>query len=440
MKMRLFSVCVASIIAPTLLAAAATAFGDEKLKQEAVIPVPGGLNSFDISFVDSEIHTYVLADRTNKSIDVVNTKTNTFTKQLLANFEGVCTLPPVPSNVTPSTLCDQASGPNGVIIVDHSEVWAADAPPISNISCTVVSLQQNCTATVGTSSVKVINLNTGAVIATIDTKGKKRADELCEDKVREVVLVANDNPVDNFLTFISSESHKILGTIKLDGKDPNGGGVTANGIEQCEFDTRLNKFLLAVPDIGGGSGAVLVISKSAPFTVEKVYKIDAAKTGCAGPAGLAIGPAHEVQLGCGGINSVIIDDRNGTIITNEGGEGGADEVWYNPGSNHFYIARSGAGQLGVTDAGPPPSQDPDGTTAVGSHSVAADAERNRIYTPANKSATICNFGKVKENGNGCIAVFTAPNDRDDCLAEGKAVIAVNEEGDAEHRKVRCDRD
>ena len=97
--------------------------------------------------------------------------------------------------------------------------------------------------------------------------------------------------------------------------------------------------------------------------------------------------------------------------------------------------------MGVEDAGPPPSQDlPDGTTAVGSHSVAADAERNRIYIPANKKATICNFGKVKENGNGCIAVFTAPNDRDDCLAEGKAVIAVNEEGDAEHRKVRCDRD
>jgi hypothetical protein len=44
----------------------------------------------------------------------------------------------------------------------------------------------------------------------------------------------------------------------------------------------------------------------------------------------------------------------GGILT---GEGGADEVWFNPGDNHYFFGRTAAAALGVADAGPPPSVD-----------------------------------------------------------------------------------
>src|SRR5262245_30236861 len=37
----------------------------------------GGLYSFDISWVDQTTHTYYLADRSNNTVDIVDTTTNT---------------------------------------------------------------------------------------------------------------------------------------------------------------------------------------------------------------------------------------------------------------------------------------------------------------------------------------------------------------------------
>jgi hypothetical protein len=463
--------CLAGAAIPCLLAVAA--HSDETYTVKTIIPVPGGLNSFDISFVDANIHTFVLADRTNKSIDVVNTHSNTLTAQLTATppFAGLCVVPAVSSaDVKPdANICANASGPNGVIIVDQREVWATDAPPISNIQCTETTriaiatappphFQQVCTATIGTSSVKVINLKTGHTIATIDMGGKKRTDELCEDVGHEVVLIANDDPgpADNFLAFISTESHHILQKIKLDGSDQTHGKITltgvtvptkatvaANGIEQCKFNPRTGSYYLAVPATKiiptsglstDGPGVVLKISKNAPFHIEQTFTIDAS-TGCTGPQGLAIGPRHEIQLGCGGTNSLIIDDRTGATIALQAGEGGADEVWYNPGDNSYFIARSTAGKLGVQDArSSPPQADVDVATAVGSHSVAADMLKNQIYIPANKAATaLCG------SSNGCIAVFTAPND-DRCLAEGMPVLDHDDGDDPVFMRTRCHRE
>jgi hypothetical protein len=86
--------CWVGAAVPCLLAVAA--HSDETYTVKTVIPVPGGLNSFDISFVDANIHTFVLADRTNKAIDVVNTNSNTLIKQLTAtpSFTGLCVVPP----------------------------------------------------------------------------------------------------------------------------------------------------------------------------------------------------------------------------------------------------------------------------------------------------------------------------------------------------------
>jgi hypothetical protein len=384
---------------------------DETFQRSAIITVPGGLNSFDIGFDDADIHTYVLADRTNKAIDVVDTNTNTVVKQLTSSFAGVRAAP------------TNASGPNGVIIVDHREAWAADAPS----SCTATT----CTAD---SSLKAIDIKTGNTIAVMNTGGQRRADELCEDVKREVVLVANDDPLDSFITFWSSESHHLLGKITFKGSDPNGHNILANGIEQCQWDPRIDKFVLNIPATGTtatpGPGVVVTISTGqSGFHVEQVFTIDPS-TGCTGPQGLAIGPRHELLLGCGGPNSLIIDDRDGSTVAFLGGQGNADEVWYNPGDNQYFIAESNNHQLGVVDASG--AEDVPSPTATGSHSVAADMLRNQVYVPGNQAATtLCG------SSNGCIAVFTAVGKDDHCLAQGMPVMGHGDGDDPVFMRTKC---
>lgn len=429
---------LAGAIAPWLfMMAGVAAAADERYMPTQVIPVPGGLTSFDISVVDPAIDTFALADRTNKAIDLIDTRSKTLVQRPASPpFAGVIASPA------------NASGPNGVIIVDHREIWAADGPLLGGCVSSPTGLK--CSGPLlAQSSVKVIDVSTGITTHIIQNGGQRRADELCVDPRRGVVLVANDDPVDNFLTFISTSTYSVVGTIRLNGTDPNGNSITADGIEQCQWNPRNGKFYLSVPATkdpqgNAGPGKVLVISSHNDFKVEQAFTIPTG-SGCTGPQGLAIGPNHEIQLGCGGANSIIIDDANGNIIATQTGEGGADEVWYNPGSNHFVIAGTSAGKLGVEDAGPHPNADPDAATAIGSHSVAADPIRNEVYIPIRSTAfpanpptvsTICgSHGGV--DANGCIAIYSKPSGSDDqCLVKATPVIAVKD-GEPVFQRARC---
>jgi hypothetical protein len=442
------------LLAPTVVSA------DEQLTLTTIVSLPDGqlLRSFDISFVDPRSHTYALAasatapgttgPATNPRIIIVDTRLNVVTREFngTPTFAGSCSLPPAR---------DTFSGPNGVIVIEkgaNADIWAADGPIFSK-SCDPTSALQT------PSNVKVIDLHTGVTKKVISTGGIRRADELCYNPRSDVVLVANDDPLDNFITFVGEDSFKVVGKIRFDGTDPNGAKLKADGIEQCAFNHRDGKFYLSLPDVGGGTngvggstghdGAVVRISGHAPFRVEAVFPIPAS-TGCLGPQGMAVGPAHQLALGCGGTNSLIIDDRNGGVIAVVAGQGGTDEDWYNPGGNHYYFARSTPAALGVEDAGPPPSGDPTVSTASGSHSVAADPIRNQVYVPIRGNAAtttpgtskVCSsakdvFGNPGNDSLGCIAVYTAPNDADDCVAEGAPVVRVNEDGDPEFLKGRC---
>jgi hypothetical protein len=151
---------------------------------------------------------------------------------------------------------------------------------------------------------------------------------------------------------------------------------------------------------------------------------------------MAVGPDHQIGLACGGANALIIDDRTGDPVAGGvlTGEGGADEMWFNPGDNHYFFAQTGARALGVVDAGPPPSLDASATTGNGSHSVAAEPHRNQVYVPIRgnngtvppstgaAASSICSkakdvFGNAGSDALGCIAVYTAPRDKDDRRAE-----------------------
>jgi hypothetical protein len=456
----------AACLAGALMALATTpSVADEPFSATSVVQLPDSqiLSAFDISFVSAQNRALsVSASRVIGSsgiafgtVLIVNTDLNLVTKELgicpLASpslcagkaagtsiFVGDCTTPPTRNNY---------SGPNGSLIIEkgaNADVWAGDGP-VSDPACTELAT----TATSGLvkpSTVKVFDLQTGRLRGEVQTgtglgtktPGIRRADELCYNPVSDVVLIANDDPADNFITFIGEDSLKVIQRIRFDGTDPAALNLLANGIEQCAFNPRDGKFYINLPNTGASTlatplpGVVLRISGEYPFHVEAIVSdfrtgpLSSTSIGCGGGSGLKIGPDHQIVIACGGTNALIIDDRTGNPVTDGvlTGLGGADEVWYNSGDNHYFFGISTPGVLGVADAGPPPSLD--GTTgkfpsASGSHSVAADSRRNQVYvpvrgdlgtSPVSTTTTICStakdvFGNAGSNNFGCIAVYTA---------------------------------
>jgi hypothetical protein len=421
--------CAVGAVAPALVAMIGVAAADEVFAPTAAISVgPNGISSFDISFVDGAIGTYVLSDRTNAAVDVIDTATNTVARQLgLGTFVGF-------------TGNNDTSGPNGVFIVDHRQVWAGD----------------------GNSTIHVFDLQTGSLITLINTGGQRRADEGCVDPRDHLAMVANDAEADvtgnhPFVSIISTDNFAILHRVTMDGT--NGSPLATNGIEQCQWNPHNGKFYVNIPEVNGpgndsAPGATLVISKDG--TIEKTFSIDHNK--CAGPQGMALGPDHQILLGCnaasgnGQFSTVVIDDE-GHIIKTLANESGSDEVWFNPGDGHYFLARStvdanssdaatGNSMLGVVDS-ESLSEDPSvttGTVGFKAHSVAADPVLNQVYVPIPKNSgaltsTICSAAGGSDV-NGCIAVFTAPND-DHCLAQGTPVIEIGGGGDPKFLRTRC---
>ena len=174
MKSRSTSVIVAALAA-MISASPAQAGG---LKQVAEISIPGEpITDIGIMAIDQTTGLGYLADKTNNSVVVFDTKTDKFVSRI-PGFVG--------------QLKDgNASGPNGVVVVG-AEVWVSD----------------------GDSTIKVIDSKTGKITATVATGGTKRANGMALGE--GVVIVANSNDGPPFLSFISTApDHKILAKIPI---------------------------------------------------------------------------------------------------------------------------------------------------------------------------------------------------------------------------------
>jgi DNA-binding beta-propeller fold protein YncE len=106
----------------------------------------------------------------------------------------------------------------------------------------------------------------------------------------------------------------------------------------------------------------------------------------------AKGPPVVNGVGTGPQNSVIINQNNGTVIAVLDNLGGADQVWFNPGDGHYFLAESSnaAGHLlGVVDSN---SHQADQTISVMStaspHSVAVDPILNQVYVPVSNGVNV----------------------------------------------------
>ena len=359
----------------------------------AAITLPGGvaLTSVDIGYVDTTLGAYYLASRDEKGIVAVNTSTLAATV-LNSQFAGVVTSP--------------TSGPNGIITVNHNEVWGGD----------------------GNGTVKAVNAATGALIATIGPQigpftATARADEGCWDPNNNVAVFAWDEPTDLFIAFISTTTHTVLSAFKFNG---TGGAPNAtNGIEQCQWDARTNLIYLNIPEVNGPgndtvNGAVVVLDGSKASlgsgAIVNTWPIPVAN--CNGPQGMAIGPRREIGLNCStngttkvGNGSVAINDMNGTVVATFPTIWGGDEMYYDAGAAHYVFSNSNhvPAQLAFV-ATATDTQDQSITTAGSEHSVAADFVHRQIFFPVVNSAAaqaqkLCS----SVGGNdalGCILVLT----------------------------------
>jgi hypothetical protein len=358
---------------------------DEHMVLVDTIDVGGkGLGAFDISFVDPKLNLYVLADRTNGSVDLFNAQDATFIGRI-PGFAGVVS--------TNGVVNNNLSGPDGVTVVGNTEIWAGD----------------------GDSTVKVIDIATNNIVDTISTGGKFRCDEMAWDSADHILAVANNADTPPFVTLINTDTRTIVQKIVFDGTGttPN----ATNGLEQPQWSAKTGLFYVSVPQVGPdpAQGGLSVIDPSSSSVVT-TYLVQQC-----GPAGLTLGPDHQALLGCAAAfgtspnvltQSVVMDITTGTVVATIPQVGGSDEVWYDPATRHYYLgARSNQTSsgvvtpvLGTIDA---IGNVFDGSvaTSTSAHSVAADKVSHHVFVPIGFVAAGASDPTNPCPTKGCIAVY-----------------------------------
>jgi len=308
--------------------------------QTATIVPPGGLPAgFDISWVDSANQRYYLADRgaTPKAgakntarIIVVDTQKNQYLYSIPSSSAETGFTGPSPAGAP----CNQG-GPDGVVAIPQlNQLYVGD----------------------GNSTVKVVDLNAKAIVATIATGGKCRADELAYDPLDHIVMIGNPNDSPPFLTFISTDTQTVLGQIVYP--------ATQSGLEQPVWNSQTYRFNISVPATGMNLGSVDEIDPIA-MQITNSFRVTCS------PAGLALGPNDSAMTSCG----IVINSNGGNVQAILTGPSG-DEIWYNPGDNNYYF---GAVNLAVVNAST--NQLLGYVTSGGGHSIAVDSNNNNIYVP-----------------------------------------------------------
>lgn len=450
-------------LAPTGAMAADCVFATPLTTQtkclKAII-IPGNpLRSFDISFVNPDRDEYYFADRSNASVDVIDTEHLKF-KRFLGGFTGVA--------INPKTgaVDNNHSGPDGV--ATHGKwLYAGD----------------------GNSTLKVIDLNAGTIVQSVPTGGSTRVDEMALTGpnffMGQLLLAANNAEDPPFATLFQVNGNnftnniKILARINVDPSIlPPGQGLS---LEQPAWDPVTKRFYVSVPNINYPTGCtqnpaavtgtnissapagavicqggLLVIDPSgvtAPNCTmisgipalgsvcqyteggyNRTNNVGVLALATCNPNGAFVGPrtdmiGNNLLLGCTVGNnannaSQLAINTVTTNFANVGNITGSDEVWYNPGDGHYYtgssanIAQFGGPTLGIIDAFANilVSQIPQGS---GSHSVAADSIRNTIFVPQVVPRNASNVAQPGAGGgdntgvskqtcggnNGCIVVY-----------------------------------
>ena len=411
------------------------------------VAIPGNpLQSFDISFVDPIRGEYYLADRANKGIDIISTQPIKFLRTI-GGFVGIV------FNNTHTAIDNNHSGPDGV--TNHGRwLYAGD----------------------GDSTLKVIDLSPSSSAApikqTISTGGTTRVDEMALTTDGKLLIAANNAEDPPFATLFSangddptSHTSKIIKIEVASSIIPSGAGLS---LEQPAWDPTTQRFYTSIPIIAnnpsgcnfGPSGTItcdggLLVTDPTNLTASQCGSGSSLPALCVqgafnpttntgviplhqcGPNGATVGPNDNLLLGCTPGNN---PSNTTTLVINAkthntahvDGITGSDEVWFNEGDDRYYLGASRA----IKPAGSPLGSGAvlgvvDGTSVLietipessGSHSVAADSKRNRIFVPqvCTKTASTCAIGfdvnttagpgsetvgqEICGTTSGCVAVY-----------------------------------
>jgi hypothetical protein len=401
------------------------------------VSIPGNpLRSFDISFVNPDRAEYYFADRSNSSIDIIDTETLKF-KRFLGGFVGV--------KLSPTGAVDNNhSGPDGV--ATHGRwLYAGD----------------------GNSTLKVFDLDAppaSALKQSISTGGTTRVDEMALTTDGERLLAANNAEDPPFATLFAANgddhtdhTSKIIKTTIDPAILPPGFGLS---MEQPAWDRKTRRFYTSLPIVANNppgcnygqnsgpitcDGGLLVTDPAAPTAVQGAFN-PATNTGvvllhACGPNGSTVGPDDNLLLGCTPQNNP--SDTITLVINAKTKEQtpvvhvtGSDEVWFNKGDHRYYLGASRDCTIPGTPCPAATQQTPvlgvvDADTNLliekvpqssNSHSVAADSRRNRIFVPQVAPVAVVGAGgdttavgaAICGTSNGCVAVYQHKvRDRDD---------------------------
>lgn len=353
--------------------------------------------SFDISGVDPVKGRYYFTDRNNKSVDVFDTKTNTFIKQIMGGFAGCDTGP------TCAGANNDKSGPDGLNIIPGTTlIYVGDV-----------------------NSVKIIDTQTDTVVKTIAIGGSSglRADEGCYDPDHKIFMISSPAESPPFATFIDTTTQKIIATVLFTDPGTGPAGPASAGLEACAYDHGTSSFLVN----NDGSTAnphgevdvfpaafVLTGTPAAPVTL--TLPVPAAGSGFkifplgnCDPTGIDLGPGTDFGVMCrqgttGALLTFQILDRVSGAVLAVLNAGGGDQIVYDAPTNRYYLAASRwttagtAGVGGACTAAVPCSplliavdattRQIVASTAAGNnaHSVGVDPVSHQVYMPYSSAA------------------------------------------------------
>jgi len=315
----------------------------------AIPNVPASGWSEAYSSVDAANGYYLLSDRTNAAVDVVDMASMTFLR-----FAGQGSF--VGNRTSPKS----AAGPNDVVPIGGGNAAASD----------------------GNSNVVFVNLNTGATLGNVTVPGTgktNRVDLIGFDADDNILMGANDAaqpwPVVSFISTVPPYS--VLGTVQLTG---------AGGAEKPTYDPIQKKFLVGVPSTPANPGGEIDVFDPKTRALVKVYPT----TNNCGPAGTTMGPNEQLAVSCANLPaaSQILDATNGALLGSVGVAAGCDQVWYNPGDNRYSFACSHTTPPNVTvvDASTLTAITTI-TTVSSANGVSVNPANNRIYIPERSGKT-----------------------------------------------------
>lgn len=340
----------------------------------------GRFGSYDIGFFDANTQDYYIADRSNAAVDVFSAATNSYVTRV-GGFVGL-----------PASGVTSLSGPDGVLTVNlpgQHQLWAGDG----NSTLKGYSIG-------GTNAAPTY---AQLAFSPLGTGGTRRVDEMAFDPTTKNIVVANNADTPPFTSIYDTATGALVAKTTFNGA--NGTPNATGGIEQSVYDPTTGKFYLSVVQTNGtGPGGVAEID---PSTGAVTRYVDFASLGinACGPAGITAGPGGKLLVGCGSPSqSIVLDPTKtgaATLVATIPQTSGADEVWYDPTTNRYFLAdRSDPSGpvLGIIDAltngflqNVP--------TVPGAHSVAVDPVSGEVFVPLGASAgtavnAVCDAGCI----------------------------------------------